>query len=546
MSERLCQILKLKRRVVNIPICGVGQSESRAKHSVNAVISSRTSDYSMEMRFLILQRLTSELPVVNVPVSHWKIPTDLQLADPGFNNCGKIVLIIGAEHFFSFLYERKRKRILLGPELPLLIDTVFGWIVTGKVADARNHSINCYVAATTDNLEGVLEKFWKIDSMEDHHPWSKEEQDCEAHFVHTHERAEDGRYIVRLPRHVSFDWMVGESESMALNRFRKLEQKLGKNQVIKEQYHSFMREYLAMGHMRKVSVEDTSTAKFGTAERKAYYLPHHAVLKHASTTTKLRVVFDGSACTDSGYSLNDALMKGPILQDELLTLLLRFRKHQVALVGDIEKMYRQVRIHNEDTVFQRIFWRFSVEDPIEIYELLTVTYALTPSSFLATRVIKQLAIDEIGNHPEACAALERDMYVDDYIGGAASVESACYLRKEMDILTSKSGFPLRKWCSNRAEVLVGIPIDQLGTSLTISFDLDPEERIKALGITWEPESDQLRFVYNIDGSESAWTRRRILSAIARLFVPFDSIDFTGGNNRKNDHAGVGITANELG
>ncbi|XP_055622754.1 uncharacterized protein LOC129766262 [Toxorhynchites rutilus septentrionalis] len=258
--------------------------------------------------------------------------------------------------------------------------------------------------------------------------------------------------------------------------------------------------------MRKVSVKDTGTGKFGTAERKAYYLPHHAVLKNASTTTKLRVVFDGSACTDSGYSLNDALMKGPIIQDELLTLLLRFRKHQVALVVDIEKMYR-----------------FSVEDPIEIYELLTVTYGLTPSSFLATRVIKQLAIDEIGNHPEACAALERDMYVDDYIGGAASVESACYLRKEMDILTSKGGFPLRKWCSNRAEVLVGIPIDQLGTSLTISFDLDPEERIKALGITWEPESDQLRFVYNIDGSESAWTRRRILSAITRLFDPLGLI-----------------------
>ncbi|XP_055623713.1 uncharacterized protein LOC129767117 [Toxorhynchites rutilus septentrionalis] len=330
----------------------------------------------------------------------------------------------------------------------------------------------------TDNLEGVLEKFWKIDSMEDHHPWSKEEQDCEAHFVHTHERAEDGRYVMRLTR--------------------KLEQKLGKNEVMKEQYHSFMREYLA----RKVSVEDTSTGKFGTAERKAYYLPHHAVLKNASTTTKLRVVFDGSACTDSGYSLNDALMKGPIIQDELLTLLLRFRKHQVALVGDIEKMYRQVfggRSHRNIRATHCNIW------------IDTVIVSGNTSN------------QTISNHPEVCAPLERDMYVDDYIGGAASVESACYLRISMDILTSKGGFPVRKWCSNRAEVLVGIPMDQLGTSLTISFDLDPEEKIKALGITWEPESDQLRFVYNIDGSESAWTRRRILSAIARLFDPLGLI-----------------------
>lgn len=146
---------------------------------------------------------------------------------------------------------------------------------------------------------------------------------------------------------------------------------------MKTQYHAFMQEYLELGHMRKVEEEQILGAICASQRRKVFYLPHHAVLKESSTTTKVRVVFDGSARTDTGFSLNDALLKGPIIQDELLTLLLRFRKHEVALVGDVEKMYRQIRLHSDDTSLQRIFWRFSTEDPIGEYELLTVTYGLT-------------------------------------------------------------------------------------------------------------------------------------------------------------------------
>ena len=70
---------------------------------------------------------------------------------------------------------------------------------------------------------------------------------------------------------------------------------------------------------------DNCSINFGVAN--TYFLPHHAVFKHSSSTTKLRVVFDGLAKTTNGLSLNDILLVGPNVQQDLSSILLRFRIH---------------------------------------------------------------------------------------------------------------------------------------------------------------------------------------------------------------------------
>ena len=88
-----------------------------------------------------------------------------------------------------------------------------------------------------------------------------------------------------------------------------------------------------------------------------YYLPHHCVFKEDSTTTKLSVVFDGSATTSSGQSLNDTLMVGPTVQDDLYSIIMRFRFYPIALSADIAKMYRQLALEDKSKEFHRILWR---------------------------------------------------------------------------------------------------------------------------------------------------------------------------------------------
>lgn len=71
-----------------------------------------------------------------------------------------------------------------------------------------------------------------------------------------------------------------------------------------------------------------------------FYLPHHGVLNDLSSTTKLRVVFDGSTASSTGVSLNDILHAGPTVQNDLFTILIRFRRHIYAVCADIENMHR--------------------------------------------------------------------------------------------------------------------------------------------------------------------------------------------------------------
>lgn len=108
-----------------------------------------------------------------------------------------------------------------------------------------------------------------------------------------------------------------------------------------------------------------------------YYMPHHSVIKEDSRTTKTRVVFDVSARTTSGLSLNDFQMTGPVVQSELLSILLRFRIHSFVISADISKMYRQILIAPDQRHLQRILWRENSCDPIKIFELNTVTYGIT-------------------------------------------------------------------------------------------------------------------------------------------------------------------------
>ncbi|GFU95612.1 retrovirus-related Pol polyprotein from transposon 17.6 [Trichonephila clavipes] len=92
--------------------------------------------------------------------------------------------------------------------------------------------------------------------------------------------------------------------------------------------------------------------------------------------------------------LDDVLMSGPKANEDLICILLRFCFHDIAVAADIKMMNRQVNIHPEDWDFQRIFSRDSPEKEIQAFRLNTVTYGTTSAPYLATRTLKQLALDE--------------------------------------------------------------------------------------------------------------------------------------------------------
>lgn len=511
MSERLSQRLKLPRRRINQPIFGVGESQVRATGLVSTEVRSRIGNFAAQIDCLLLPKITTVLPAATVAKGNWTVPEGINLADPHFNVSQKIDLIIGAEHFYTFL---KGGRINLGKAHPKLVESEFGWLVTG-ISSYQESSYPTPVCniSTLESLDRRIEKFWQIEEV-DCKVLSPIEQLCEDFFRETVSRDSTGRYMVKYPKYEDIYSKIGDSYSNAVRRLESLERKLARNEQLKERYYAFMSEFISLGHMRELSPDEKEPPT-------TCYLPHHPVVKESSTTTKVRGVFDASAKTSSGCSLNDLLLVGPVIQDDLYTIILRFRKHRIVLLADIEKMYRMIKIHPDDHFLQCVLFRFDKNLPITKYALTTVTYGLSPSSFLATRTLHQLAEDEGHLFPLAAKALKRDFYMDDFIRGEDTIESAIQLRQEMSELLMRGGFRLRKFCSNSNAVLKGVPEEDLATQSELTFD--PEQTIKTLGISWEPSNDQFRFGVNITRKDGPITKRQILSTIARLYDPLGLI-----------------------
>lgn len=114
-------------------------------------------------------------------------------------------------------------------------------------------------------------------------------------------------------------------------------------------------------------------------------------------------MFDASCKTSSGVSLNENQLSGQKLQNYLTDIILRFRKYKVGVIADIAKRYRQVLIDSRDLHYQEILWRddAKIGELTEQWMLKTVTYGMAAVPFLAKRSLRQLAVDEGVNCPEA-------------------------------------------------------------------------------------------------------------------------------------------------
>lgn len=123
------------------------------------------------------------------------------------------------------------------------------------------------------------------------------------------------------------------------------------------------------------------------------YIPHHCV------TTKFRVVFDASCKTTSGESLNDIQLVGEKLQHDLADVIVRFRRHKIAVAGDVKKMFRQVVVARKHWNSQRIFWRERPSQPLQEYWLTVVTYGMSSSVHSSVRAMKQCATDHAAQWP---------------------------------------------------------------------------------------------------------------------------------------------------
>ncbi|XP_066500465.1 uncharacterized protein [Hoplias malabaricus] len=332
------------------------------------------------------------------------------------------------------------------------------------------------------------------------------------HVVSTSARLTDGHYCIKLP--LKDDGVkMPYNRGIAEQRLNSLKRKFRRNSDFFQEYKDFMNSILEKGYATKVPEEQLSRS-----DGRVWFIPHHGV--YHPKKRKMRVVFD-CAATYQGTSLNDKLLQGPDLTNTLIGVLLRFRQEPVAIMADIESMFYQVRVPNEDADLLRFLWWPGGDLCKEAteYRMCVHLFGATSSPSCASYALRRIAQDaDVTTSPETIQTVLRNFYVDDCLKSVATEEEAVNLKKELTNLCARGGFHLTKWVSNSRALLCSIPVDERAAEvkdLDLQHDELPVER--ALGMQWCTSSDSFKF--KIQLPDKPCTRRGILSVVSSVYDP---------------------------
>ncbi|XP_039447364.1 uncharacterized protein LOC120426643 [Culex pipiens pallens] len=491
ISEACMTRLGISRSNARFPVTGVAGTQAGTTRGMALLeIAPRFSDeVVMKTQAYVLEVLAPPTPCQSFKPKQLELLRGLQLADPEYYKAGPVDVILGAELFLPIL---QAGQVTDEDGLPVAQKSSLGWLVAGKFGGETMLQTNLvsFTVQLDVNIDQTLRKFWETEEVPAAKVLTADEKRAVDIFNTTTRRNDEGRFVVRLPFDDSKP-ALGDSLGAALRRLHAMERKFLSNPPFKQAYRNFMSEYQQLGHMELIPQSEVDKHP-----SECFYLPHHAVQKEDSSTTKLRVVFDGSCRTSSGVSLNDRLLIGPNNNEDLYDVYCRFRTYPVVFVSDIEKMYRQVRVDKQDTDFQRIVWRDDPDQPVQHYRLTTVTYGTSSAAYLATESLRQAARDNAEKHPVAADRILKGFYVDDLMSGADTVEEAQELAGQITTILGEAGFVLRKWSSNAPELLENIADSRQGP-VPVEFT-NVTASVKALGIHWSPTSDWFEFKVNLD------------------------------------------------
>ena len=292
--------------------------------------------------------------------------------------------------------------------------------------------------------------------------------------------------------------VLKDNYDVAFRALKRKETKLMKDESLKGLYDGQVSDFIERGVLRKLSKSELQSWN-GPVR----YVDHHEVFKEGSTTP-LRIVINSSFRNGNEVSFNDILMKGPNVLTSLLEVLIRWRLYPVALVGDISKMYHNIKTGELEGHLRRFLWRSCNQNLApDIYCFDVVTFGDRPAGCIAVCALKATA-DMFSFVSEAAAnVIERSSYMDDVVSGANTLNEAKELASKIERISENGGFKFK------------------GFTFSTEKDANGNERPaeKVLGITWKPTSDSLKVSVNINHNK----RKKGVRSVS---VELESIPFT--------------------
>ncbi|XP_055585294.1 uncharacterized protein LOC129738137 [Uranotaenia lowii] len=287
ITRKLANELATRQTPVDIAVAGIGESVKRIRNKLAAKIVSRNSDFSTTLDFLVMKKPTSYLPTSPIDTTAWRIP-EVPLADPQYNVPATIDMIIGGECYHEF---HTGVRHSLGNNSPFLVDTLFGWTVSGKVDSSSTTAPRaCFLSTVDPTRETIPGEFRPMETTD-----GNLRMEVEPSTTQIHKEGCFARHS--RPKNPKTTLKDSNTKTTQQNSTR-------------NGHHRTPQSITQLRNMHNSDpVEDEPHC----------YLPHHPVLEEASKTTNESVVFNASCEPNSGYALNDTLLVGPVAQHSLLS-----------------------------------------------------------------------------------------------------------------------------------------------------------------------------------------------------------------------------------
>ena len=439
--------------------------------------------------------------------NNWAHLADLPLQESG----GRIDILLGLDHAHLMLPTESRAG---KPHEPCGIRTKLGWIVRGVIGGGRRlrtGRANLLVGQQDQQLDADFKRFCNAEdfgTMPETVQIAPEDQKAV-------ELVETGLKRLAVGYEAALPWRDGEpslvnNRPQAEFRLRSLMKRFTQDPVLEDHYRVAMKKYFESGYVSKVQ----ETQLFSNDQ---YLLCHHGVYKKHGDPTKLRIVFD-SAAKFKGKCLNDALFSGPPLQNQLPSVLIKFREGAVAFTADIEAMFSRIRLRPEDARYHRFLWMEKGSADVSTYQIDRLTFGDRCSPFVAIKTVQRVANDFGEGKPEAVEALKSKLYMDDYLDSSKEVDEGIRRAKEVQWILRQGDFHLKGWASNSEHFTAAFDQKTVRAEDGQHQPLADDETTKILGVGWKPKSDSLTFTSS-DPEIQRFTLRALASLTAGVFDP---------------------------
>ncbi|XP_036347027.1 uncharacterized protein LOC118756368, partial [Rhagoletis pomonella] len=408
---------------------------------------------------------------------------------------------------------------------PVAIYTKLGWVVYGphcETATVMPRVLHVRKSVALGQLNKLVEEYFSVENFG---------VNCKI-ALESDENQRARKVLAETTRDLGQRYEVGllwredsvnlpHSYAMAKQRLLNIESRMLRDADYAETYKREISKYLDKGYARELTPDEA--AHEGP---KTWYLPHFGVV-NPHKPQKLRIVFDAAAATNA-LSLNSVLLKGPEQAQSLVAIIHRFRQGIVAVAGDIQEMFSQVRIRDVDQDAQRFLWRDGkLKEPIRTYKMTTMIFGAICSPCCAEHVKNTNAAKFQSTMPRGARAVIESTYVDDLVVSFNSADEAVAVTNEAIKINAAAGFKLRNFVSNNKFVERTLN----GQGFTADNDIIRMERQatmeKVLGMYWNTVKDGLEFHFKfhrigrdvLDGTRSP-TKRELLGIAMSMYNPF--------------------------